>query len=570
MHAGRIIADSDDEDVLSPIPSPIKPTTDWSSAKPSDGTSSTDPVFFQSVYLAQQGAAIASAFGGDAVGSEGHFEPPGLLDGSFRETQDSLPELVSVANAGGAASSLGRASGDLSAKANAEYDPWAMPSSPAEGPRASTRGRMSAIDADALQIVDLVSPERPTHKGRLRTERPGANLDDGDSTQPLGDGTDKAFRNGGTGLYVEASRMTSSQKKQYEDVSLPGLSPLEEPVSLSRNNHLVRSSGSATIAYPTPTQFRSHGGTAASMLPPTAEVPSSEPERGAKRRRLSSFPATADPRSSPDIIAAGPPPKSRSSPTPPPLEHREEHVRQKEDSYDEDWNEKDFGVPRQPEQKPGRQKRAQRANKKGARGKQKEQDDSTTTPLGDGSGGAEDELAHIPTEPRQSTRAKKAADLEQAPAIVVAATAAGEEVRLESAPPQRKKRGRPKKSAKAAIEVQDDVAEAQSPRPPPLDSTAETWSNDVGGKAKEEDKQLGEPGDDAKTFSPAKAKEPTSTDAGTLRGPPKPAAREGGVGTDKAGSKLTPAKEQGTKPVYRVGLSKRTRIAPLLKCIRKT
>ncbi|PKS12163.1 hypothetical protein jhhlp_001461 [Lomentospora prolificans] len=595
MHAGRIIADSDDEEGLSPMQSPAKPTQERSSDKPSDATASTDPVFFQSVYLAQQHAVVTDAFRGVTGGSEGYFQHPGLLDGSFKETQDTLPELVSVHNAAIDGSRLEHEYEATSEKPTIEHDPWAMPSSPDMAEPTSKKKRKSTR-VQAPDVIDLVSPDKHG-SARTRKDRPKRSFDDevgsenddeDDLAMPIGeDGLYNIDRREGNQLYVEPSRMTESQKEEYENVGLSRLSPLDEPVSLSRNNHLVRSSGSATIAYPTPTQFRSNGAASASTFPPTAEVPSSDSEHATKRRRLSGLPATANPHSSPDIIAADFPGRTDRAYQ---FEPREEYV-EPEDSYDQDWNEKDFGVPRQHEHKPGGQKCGQRVSTKNHLSAEEREGPAALSDVVQSM--AADATTRIAAEPKKRGRPKKSANTNPKQA----ATAAAEDQRIESTPPQKKKRGRPKKSDKT-IHENEDNPEPQAPslleaerKKKPLHTVDDgpkqkrQGDEEAGGKTKngeegesdnKEDlkpgsKILAETSENVAAATTAEMKAVTA-DVGTRQEIPRPQGHQGAVGKDKDGSNATTnagLNAHATKPVYRVGLSKRTRIAPLLKCIRK-
>ena len=612
MRGGRIIADSDEEDGLSPVPSPAKPTAEWSSDKPSDLTTSTDPVFFQSVYLAQQQAAVADAFQVNPAGSEGQFEHPGLLDGSYRETQDTLPPVLNPENDATGVSGLDYRGGGTPDRGLADaHDPWAMPSSPAIEPPISLRKR-KLTEARAAKtshdddfrapggvsqspvVIDLVSPDR--RNGRSpRTKRPRRSY--GDEVRSDNDGEDDlalptendANRSGSKQLYVEPSRMTESQKQQYEEVNLYGLSPLDEPISLSRNNHLGRSSGSATIAYPTPTQYRSNGG--GSMLPPTAEPPSSalDPGRAKKRRRLSSLLPTAEPESSPDVIAAAEPPRNTSPGRHSDGGHREEYV-EPEDSCDEDWNEKDFGIPRQREERPARQKRNQGMSRKEAPPAEE------ATALLDELGGAEaSETVRKPAEPKKRGPKKKSKEIASSPKKLDAAPVARDQP-VESAPPPKRKRGRPKKSEsdKSAVGSKDDSARQapHSPGPekgkesalvaedgPKRARSTDAEANATGDgdkenvKVEDNKKALAETSEDVVPKTITAQSKVAAADLGTKQETTKPRGQQGGVGKDKDGSKSTAnagLNAQAAKPVYRVGLSKRTRIAPLLKCIRKS
>ncbi|KAH7320203.1 hypothetical protein B0I35DRAFT_478468 [Stachybotrys elegans] len=133
------------------------------------------------------------------------------------------------------------------------------------------------------------------------------------------------------------------------------------------------------------------------------------------------------------------------------------------------------------------------------------------------------------------------------------------------APAQKRKRGRPKKSD-TAVEAQDQPMDEPAPAPtpapepgPPTDVKTGVHDESIADDAKPSS-ALAEPSSNSNKLPVAQVEVKTPTK------PPPEKTASAGASTAKK-NKGVPASE--SKPIYRVGLSRKSRIAPLLKVIRK-
>lgn len=687
MRAGRVIADSDDSDEFSPVPSPLR-TLPSSSARSAEGAgaSSADPGFFQSAYLARQDAVARDAgSNGDgelaAPGAEGTdaYDPwalmssPDELRNTPRAKKTTRPRgSKTFSKKGGLVSSdtspkngpglVTSANNDTPSKALRTYSkkketgvtsndtshgdalgigtPETKNGTPTKATRTYSRKDpgVGSSAASAYEVVDLVSPDqrgtarqtsqaakrnvdeangdygdistRPSKKKRISDLRIGGagGLEDGSVDVPASFGASPGAGSmapptkqnaqdsskGDSGyLYVETSRMTASQKQQYEEVSFPSLSSIDEP-NLRQYTHLARSSGSATIAYPTPTQYRRPD----PSMPPLQESPSPVgSKRGSGRGRLSSLPPTADnPGSSPDVIS-GP----QEGDGVDPAAQAEPRIVEQDNDCDEDWNEEDFGFPRQQEPRPCRTKKRSRPPEQDTEPPLMQDGMATTAQYTENAevqvtSAAQQSVEQPPILKKRGRKKKeKAPEPEPEPESDPAVSAA--EDQSEDVPPQKRKRGRPRKSHKAGGTDNVPVQDAKVPDPDPRSETSHNVGDGseragsciTGTKEDDEQDSKEDGGTSAKTDGEGDAEDVSPGRrvlAGTGQEPAGTSAAEGGnvsAGRDSAADgkgevaekgqaapgKAAASQTPGVKPVYRVGLSRRTRIAPLLKSIRK-
>ncbi|KAL2105605.1 hypothetical protein VUR80DRAFT_8032 [Thermomyces stellatus] len=644
MCAGRVIADSDDSDDASPVPSPVRAGAPSSAGGNVPGSS--DPGFFRPQFLAQQEAAIYDPCSAaePSSGRPPNGEGSATLGVDGTDTYDpwaimSSPDLLrhtaqsKTATRPGVSKTYSKKE-DLSSSATSPKDATGVARSEAKHATPSKLSKTySKKNPDANgsissrnEIIDLVSTDqrsttRPTSKKSKRDVSDGdsgagdaaprlakrkkrisdlqvrdaGDLEEGGvdipssldvpPTDSMASPTRRSGHDGPNGnsgqVYVEASKLTSSQKGQYEGVSLPSLSSFDEPPDLRQCTHLARSSGSATIAYPTPTQYRHPDPDPPSMPPRSQDLSPGQSRGSSKRRRMSSVPPTAEnPRSSPDVISAAPDTdeiQSEADAEPP--------IAEPDNSCDEDWNEVDHGFPRAQERQPSRRQKRQRSPTQEST---EIRDDATSTAGYRYEAGAQAKADHAPA-PKKRGR-KKVPDPEPlSPALE------GTQPTGHAAPPKRK-RGRPRKSDK--VDAVGAVS-ANGPEPVEADHSSGTLHNTEGGseeascrdtEAKESDEQ------DNREAAEVDAKEggrdvvspksgiPADTGKGSVEtsaaSPTNVSAAEGGIVDGKrepatevqtgAPGKIGGLQKPGSKPVYRVGLSKRTKITPLLKCIRRT
>ncbi|KAM7206198.1 hypothetical protein V8F33_000484 [Rhypophila sp. PSN 637] len=319
----------------------------------SHSTGSTDPVFFQRIYDEQQAAALAqntadSPAPGARPASSGNLTSPGrpkpvqpasnekssltsVTDPVSGTRKTKKPRLSSkeVAN-------LTQLTTPRKGNAAAEVDPWEMPDSPAQPTRAMgsastssrliTRSSEKRRRSDQQSSLDLepeaggidpyefpstadASPVRPP-KRKKRNLKSSSAQESGSSeaiqyTADLGSGnhpTQATSDNTNApesslpptlpAMYIAPRVLTESQKQQYQKVTVSSQHEQQEN-GVFQNDNVYKSSGATTIAYPTPSRFRSsvQRGITDDMLP--YAVPARDPDG----------PMLQEPMSSPDELA---------------------------------------------------------------------------------------------------------------------------------------------------------------------------------------------------------------------------------------------------------------------------
>lgn len=574
------IADSDDSDDggFSNPPSPrgdadaiVVPggtTTARSSGHLSHATASTDLEFFQTVFDEQNDAAL---LGGDAVHHElsssvGH----GAIDLSRVATRLDTSLLTSVTDPiaeKGRRVSSGRDTNELTQvttpgreKKGSEKDPWEFPSS-AEAAKPSTRKLKPARKKSPTQTSPLTGSRtgehhateeitgRGTKRRKLDPSQQSELQNDVDLvTMPLSSDMDTVGRVPGalapssclvptlppgtdSSLLVVPKSLTSSQKKEYQSVVVTSSDSTAPNARLLRGQQyglVVGSSGSVTnINTPRSEYKSSHDVSLQSGLRNATQM--EQVTAGSPQLRYSS---------SPDVISVVEP-TARSTQVGKrkrkPKEGGSGKVAREEETAE--WED----TAHQPQTR----------------------DDDLQA-----NGEEEDEFI-APKEERQKKprgRPKKKTGYDSAPGIANQPAAHTADEKASNT--VKKKRGRPKKT----------VLEAEE-RPSSLGAGDDSIGNQEGGDGGQPDETRFTPGE-AGEEQPSKATE-ESLQTGQ-QGSAAPATANGcGSGelaaTDatvpvqdkaKAGNR-TPLAAGSGRPLYRVGLSKRSRIAPLLKMVRK-
>lgn len=542
-----IIADSDDDSdgAQSPALTPGGPIDDGlllptrSSDRVSLATNSTDPAFFQGIYNEHKAAADQQALN---FGADGGLEP---ADAAGQEAPPS--------------------------RTGARDDPWDIPSSPEAKiakkvkPLAAkrttsvkvTRGLRKNLERLGYESVSDDNHDEPVQERRKRRKVGGTRRSQKDSNDvslvelPL-DGelqsvasqsnSTEVASNGGMGpptdiastpLLVAPKQLSASQKLEYQSMEAPSSSPPMRAMEL--RNPAVGSSGTATNVN---TQ-RSH---MMSSYDAGLTVRTPEHEMIRATRRASPTPRQRR-NSSPDVITSMPPPTQTPKPNATRVKQvgtstaeaaRESHSAGDDDevwvaSKVEEDEASDYAAPEK-QAKPKRQ-----------RGRPKK--------------GGEDKSD-------------------------VTSTAAAQE----SAAKPKRKRGRPKKSETVAKDdqgssVTHDTSHRQAATDEKLGHVAEGYHTAEGDVDKEPSlptsttkppqKSPGKaeiPGGLEETpADPVEACVPESAGQQTPVREERKLQKNGDLQNRQSASKL----DSAGKPVYRVGLSKRLRIAPLLKSLRK-
>ncbi|KAK1544377.1 AT hook domain-containing protein [Colletotrichum paranaense] len=421
-------------------------------------------------------------------------------------------------------------------------------------------------------------------------------------------------------MYIESQTLSASQKLEYEYHSV-GPSP-EDPAPtptqpFSTMQAAARSSGATTIAYSTPSQTRAIG------LPP-AHAESHVTLDTVQEQTQQGFGASVDPeatieiQSSPDIISAASVRRKRRNVRDEPPQTTESH------REDEGWDSDDIGFHRE-SYKP---RVSRRRGSDSSRQDEAEMPGKIEIPVADMGPAAQlplEEPAFLKepaststTKPKKRGRPRKSdTAISESPAPAETSTmpqitdtsetvkdAAAGTVAATAATPTttKKKRGRPKKADNNASESVQQATE--KPHAPEVEHAGDAPS----GKAAKHSKGRGEhvdaqqqegctadagsgpreQGGSDRVLQPVTPNAALSKSGSDGLGPQKSAAAEGkGAATketpaqadgDKSGTAgkaegkqrlSTPAPLSATKPIYRVGLSKRSRIAPLLKSLKK-
>ncbi|KAK1508353.1 hypothetical protein CTAM01_02139 [Colletotrichum tamarilloi] len=421
-------------------------------------------------------------------------------------------------------------------------------------------------------------------------------------------------------MYIVSQTLSASQKLEYEYHSVgpspedPGPTPTQP---FSTMQAAARSSGATTIAYSTPSQTRAIG------LPP-AHAESHVTLDTVQEQTQQGFGASVDPeatieiQSSPDIISAASVRRKRRNVRDEPPQTTESH------REDEGWDSDDIGFHRE-SYKP---RVSRRRGSDSSRQDEAEMPGKIEIPVADMGPAAQlplEEPASLKepaststTKPKKRGRPRKSdTAISESPAPAETSTmpqitdtsetvkdaAAGTEAATAATPTTtKKKRGRPKKADNNASESVQQATE--KPHAPEVEHAGDAPS----GKAAKRSKGRGEhvdaqqqegctadagsgpreQGGSDRVLQPVTPNAALSKSGSDGLGPQKSAAAEGkGAATketpaqadgDKSGTSgktegkqrlSTPASLSATKPIYRVGLSKRSRIAPLLKSLKK-
>ncbi|OHE90418.1 AT hook domain-containing protein [Colletotrichum orchidophilum] len=673
MAPARIIADSDDsENDFESGDSPLKPTTATipSEGRSSDpvsvATNSTDPKFFQAIYTEQQRAAAGDPLSKPERTFASNVAAPSSLSAeiksSLEKTNANISSPISVSDPVSGSNSANVKEPEVvdltevtTPKMTAHATPddmWDVPSSPVGGQAplatyAKSRLSASCTKRKRANNVDFTSPvaiEIPSQgstqpfdaapAARIETGK-RARLGNPDLFLSAEDDVDmvvvphaaavSSFGDLVSGqkpvsICIEPQTLSASQRLEYEYHSV-GPSP-EDPAPsptqpFSTLQAAARSSGATTIAYSTPSQTRVIGLPLASVGGHvTLDTVHEQTQEGFG---LPVNPeATVEIQSSPDIISAASVRRKRKNLRDEPPKTTESH------REDDGWDPDAIGFHRESYKPHLSRRRGSDVSREDEAGDL----ESNEIPVADMGPAAqlpfEEPISPIATKPKKRGRPRKSetavlaspvpAETTTAPQIINASGAVKDAAESETAtaatPQTKKKRGRPKKADKNAIEsVQQanekpHVPEAQhSYGADKVDTKTEgkhavdTPSGKAAKYTKGEhvDTQQGstaDAGDGPREKGNDRVLQPVTPNAALKPGPdglgPQSAAAErkvaakkeirGPADGDKSGTAgkadekqrlKTPASSSATKPIYRVGLSKRSRIAPLLKSLKK-
>ncbi|KAL2880546.1 hypothetical protein SGCOL_004268 [Colletotrichum sp. CLE4] len=654
--------DSDDDfDSRDTAPKPttsVIPSQGRSSDPVSVATNSTDPKFFQAIYTEQQRAAandtLPRSDGSSASNGAALSSMPAQIKPQMERSDTGTSSLTSASDLiAGLDSPEGQepevvdltevASPKMLAAHATPDDMWDVPSSPVGGraplaslakSRASTSGtkRKRANNVEftspvaiempsqgSTQPFDATPAARMENGKRARLRNPDFSLsaeeDDIDMVVVPHTAVVPSFGDLVSGqkpvsMYIESQTLSASQKLEYEYHSVgpspedPALTPTQPFSTLQA---AARSSGATTIAYSTPSQTRVTG------LPPapgeghlTLDTVHEQAQEG--------FGVSVDPeatieiQSSPDIISAASVRRNRKN-------LREEPPKTTKSRQEDDgWYSDAIGFPRE-SYKP---RLSRRRGSDASRQDEAKVLESAEIPVADMGPAAqlllEEPVSTSTTKPKKRGRPRKSdtAVVESPAPTETSATprttdasevvkdSTGTEVATAATPSTKKKRGRPKKADKNAVESVRQATEKPHHAPEVEHPTTEgKHAGDASsGKAAKRSKgehvatQQGctadagsvprEKGSNDRVLQPVTPNAALSKSGSDGLGPQSAAAAEGKVASTTDGDKSgmagkgegkqrlsTPASSSATKPIYRVGLSKRSRIAPLLKSLKK-
>ncbi|KEY66939.1 hypothetical protein S7711_06888 [Stachybotrys chartarum IBT 7711] len=533
-----IIADSDDEgdEVLSPYRAQPHPTVAGHAApgRSSDHlgtlTGSTDSAFFQSVFDEQNAAAIEfaqMASGGEVVG-------PGMAADPYEIP--SSPEASPATRLGASRS-----------KRQVQMEKPKMDSS-AEGGIDETRpGEDAQADVDDLA-------QRSRKRRRIgASPKPEPESGDGIPGAPLGETYPSSYKaeipemsevvtptlpvNNETSFFVPLKPMSSSQKMDYQNALADSSQSLGDPAVMELRYDLKVVSSSSATNINTPRKD----------LPSSnviSTLPHTQSDDSKSKRRTRGTPMKHI-NSSPDVIAETgmvmKEPEPEQAIEQPSLDLLLDGEVLNSQDGDREYN------PTKPSKAKGKadsQKKA--APPKKGRGRPKK----TTT---------QEEPPPTP--------------LDTSPPNI------DEEAEVVATKVQKKKRGRPKKSGKTPRKTPaPELEQAATNDEQPSNETANDEGKDdvaVEGEGQRA-KDTTEPKADFETSTTSEAKTTPLRELdpnGKNENKPDAAAKAPPNELETADKKATPKAKQtptpSSKPLYRVGLSKRSRIAPLLKIIRK-
>ncbi|KAI5928110.1 hypothetical protein F4810DRAFT_647016 [Camillea tinctor] len=591
MATRRVIADSDDEDsgdeplsppgreLEPPQPEPLSPQHQPSSPNLQNSRNHisdiTDPSFFQEVYSDQQNRALQQSH---------------LVEKIVRQSQK--------ASASG---------GETNTPIRSTGGEWDVPSSPidlisGDRDREQTYGMDSKGQATQInKSIALGSSPKSAAKKRKISLYDAANPE-----SPK--------------FYIAQSNLTTMQKLEYQKVTISqnGYSAL--PGSLSNQ----KSSCATTIAYPTPSRYASSGPPLPWERPASASQEDRSHETADQMTSSPDIIALEHHRSSRKMSVASQPedtfePLAKSSSKSPSTSRIKERPQTLEDAdelgQEEYWN-SDANDDYQDNYKPRPSRRRTKASRI------IEDDDFGEDPISTTNEGDQDkpidvdvEVEAIPdapntstvddsskpsqSEPKPTTQPKKRGRKKKQPVLeeindspsdespVInqkpGSLASTNQTVVPTEKPKKKKRGRPRKSDTAKVEAVDteqdvpaetsvisesEVVDAKQDQSASDDDDQETEKRKTK-KMKVNDQAAGdEPGPlknvDRNTRSPSAAlsSKETSTKTAEKAAPENPPSKPE---AKKTAASSTPQ----PKVPYRVGLSKRSRIAPLLKMIRK-
>ncbi|KAK4205662.1 hypothetical protein QBC40DRAFT_270612 [Triangularia verruculosa] len=557
-------------------------------------TLSTDPSFFERVYEGQH------------IGWEGQFLQTTSDDISTQIP--SMPPSTRKATRAKAATQKQAENNDIvdltTPRKAADASVWDFPGSslpPTAEPgaaAASSSVRSTRSARKRTQVVEAQDEDPyafPASTPARSSKRTRRSLSAAAETSPVA-----LVPNTTTEMYVATSELTPSQKEQYATVSLPNSSTSEAGVPLPtlplqvQGTEVHKSSGMTltTIAYTTPSRI---GSSSRREMPSTGGV-------GGENATPAGY------QSSPDVLNDMAPPSTSSSkrkgrgktdmePPSSTTSGRKTKKRRTSQNDDEDGDfgaENDHGhileatsnevIPQtEPEQQPEPQAEPQPKKKRGRKKKEPVPQAVETVPGVELSevyqpdtsvSTSEGQVAPVPDmmEPEMVPETMEpAAEPEPAPVV-------------EEQPPAKKKRGRPKKADTVAktqpvvIDVEDgasgEVREPLADMPTnsqPKGKKAAAAKGKGGRKKKEvvvDSDEDGENGDgewgEKQQEEPVKEKQAVEEVVTETKVEMKSEVKK--VKDEKPAAGATPIKPAG----YRVGLSKRSRIAPLLKSLRKT
>ncbi|KAM0284531.1 hypothetical protein ACHAQH_001897 [Verticillium albo-atrum] len=685
MAPQNIIADSDDEDDLTPGQSPVKPQTpaitqDLRSPATGNGTGSTDPRFFQAIYSEQQQAVA----GATLVRPDQSFDPANTTSSSNSlhvnlQRKTGIENTSSLSSATDSVSKRPRSTHPTSPSgviqnsmpgshaASTMKDVWDIPSSPETAalpiPKRSLVSQAKAPIKTSTKNSngeEYFSPtvEAPSHdatsEGKVMSTTPrsaerqsiephqftsstqqnspnriieaqGCPISGQKPAAPLASEsvTSKQTdpRPGQASISIEPMTLSTSQRALYQSIHPSPEEAAGQDFDAAAHFRQamsgIRSSGATTIAYATPSQWHksSHP-----VAPEPKEV--SSPATGRKKRARASY---AEPASSPDLLAAEQRPEKRGKATKKKVDGVGTGRSVSHQVMDSDEDEDDENFTTEAYQPRPSWRRAISARLLGVEGNAEEEQMAALAAATHVAETQEPSKTLLTAEPehlpprRKRGRPRKSevppapqvsdpvedtlqhGDAEGKPDVTVQSFDAidtGQQVPTppEIVKPGKRKRGRPRKSDKMPTSK-------AVPGEGPVETPVVCISDVAGGTEIDEAATVGPPGglpEEDATRAATKAYPHAQVDMETLgeasgssiktadeavkidivigqqdnrdemeATPGKSKAKDQAAKPTKREPCL-PVTPQAGRPLYRVGLSKRSRIAPLLKSLRKT
>ena len=572
--APMVIADSDDEDELNCSQPPRSPEGSSFGASNIPGhasySESTDPAFFQDVLNEQSAAARGKSYETCLE----NMEPTGKPGGRVREQQDSA-EASSVTSTDPLQAGtelegngnitrlrvMGSKAGAIEAdgRRGLADDPWEIPSSPDE--------------ARAMRVQR--SKKRDGKRGKTSEATSGAS---GNTT------TNRSFQSSPFGV----DEMETRRSKRRKVVTEPTVDHDAEEVDLVQKPPTQQSDGDvrqlSPETMPPPTlpidrssfivalKTRRRDAGQESGDEPSQDQGLSKPEAGVGLAQSSgSATNTNTPRSEPRSSRRSKG-ESRQSNTKNQTNNDNDHETELWTSSLNDMGNNDptVSVGRRGNRNPGPPQEI-------AIPQAEEADQSDSPPLYEeqlpGSGDEESDFAEpVPKAKKQRGRPKKAED--QKTTSKTKNAAEDHQTNDKSTAKSKKKRGRPKKSDQPAVESkppEDNFSiDAKEPSPIKAEDVAkeERSTSNVPEEGEIPVKDVKPEADQSRApgIADVHMRLETETGENTVKHVKQ---EEEGKKTPYKPTKLGVTNSDGSKPVYRVGLSKKSRIAPLLKIVRK-